>query len=557
MGSFKAYYRKNNLLNVSFLVLISASLVIALLLARNFTEKYVENEFNTQKISVLEETVKPYNDFFLNRIPEISFYQGYLDSASVIKYADTVLRKYAFVSRIIFYDTQISNRLVPNAFRINNFSIVPKAIYQLGRDVPSDSVVLYKSPDKKPAIRAIDEFNRMAIKFSTYIESVDTSQSLSSDKSFEVFYNITHNRITLMNIPREEEVRIFRDLMFKDLKPSAIYEQDILSFRLNPFKLTIKNNHPELYQEISIRPLVFESVDTNPDLLNTDLALSGAFADYKLFFSSSRSFLSKEINRRFFPVAVSILIIYGILGFIAYLIYRNLHINSRMFKLQYDFINNLTHEFKTPLSVIKIAGNNIRSANTLSDQERFRYGKILDEEADKLNDLMNKLLSFTQIENQSIQIKNEEINIEVFVQNLIDAYHVKYPEFEITYNIRKVEVFKSDPVLMASIFQNLIENAYKYSLPKRKYQHIDISLERGKIVFRFSDQGIGIPKEEMENIFRKFYRIQNQYNQQGSVGLGLAFCKELVNFMKGDIFVKSKVGIGSEFTIILPYEQKI
>ncbi len=557
MGSFKAYYRKNNLLNVSFLVLISASLVIALLLARNFTEKYVENEFNTQKISVLEETVKPYNDFFLNRIPEISFYQGYLDSASVIKYADTVLRKYAFVSRIIFYDTQISNRLVPNAFRINNFSIVPKAIYQLGREVPPDSVVIYKSPDKKPAIRAIDEFNRMAIKFSTYIESVDTSQSLSSDKSFEVFYNITHNRITLMNIPREEEVRIFRDLMFKDLKPSAIYEQDILSFRLNPFKLTIKNNHPELYQEISIRPLVFESVDTNPDLLNTDLALSGAFADYKLFFSSSRSFLSKEINRRFLPVAVSILIIYGILGFIAYLIYRNLHINSRMFKLQYDFINNLTHEFKTPLSVIKIAGNNIRSANTITDQERFRYGKILDEEADKLNDLMNKLLSFTQIENQSIQIKNEEINIEVFVQNLIDAYHVKYPEFEITYNIRKVEVFKSDPVLMASIFQNLIENAYKYSLPKRKYQHIDISLERGKIVFRFSDQGIGIPKEEMENIFRKFYRIQNQYNQQGSVGLGLAFCKELVNFMKGDIFVKSKVGIGSEFTIILPYEQKI
>jgi two-component system phosphate regulon sensor histidine kinase PhoR len=557
MGSFKAYYRKNNLLNVSFLVLISVSLIIALLLARNFTEKYVENEFNTQKISVLEETVKPYNDFFLNRIPEISFYQGYLDSASVIKYADTVLRKYAFVSRIIFYDTQISNRLVPNAFRINNFSIVPKAIYQLGRDVPPDSVVLYKSPDKKPAIRAIDEFNRMAIKFSTYIESVDTSQSLSSDKSFEVFYNITHNRITLMNIPREEEVRIFRDLMFKDLKPSAIYEQDILSFRLNPFKLTIKNNHPELYQEINIRPLVFESVDTNPDLLNTDLALSGAFADYKLFFSSSRSFLSKEINRRFLPVAVSILIIYGILGFIAYLIYRNLHINSRMFKLQYDFINNLTHEFKTPLSVIKIAGNNIRSANTITDQERFRYGKILDEEADKLNDLMNKLLSFTQIENQSIQIKNEEINIEVFVQNLIDAYHVKYPEFEITYNIRKVEVFKSDPVLMASIFQNLIENAYKYSLPKRKYQHIDISLERGKIVFRFSDQGIGIPKEEMENIFRKFYRIQNQYNQQGSVGLGLAFCKELVNFMKGDIFVKSKVGIGSEFTIILPYEQKI
>jgi two-component system, OmpR family, phosphate regulon sensor histidine kinase PhoR len=226
-----------------------------------------------------------------------------------------------------------------------------------------------------------------------------------------------------------------------------------------------------------------------------------------------------------------------------------------MFKLQYDFINNFTHEFKTPLSVIKIAGNNIRSAHSITEPERLRYGKILDEEADKLNDLMNKLLSLTQIENQSISIKREAINLEVFVQNLIDAYQIKYPEYEITYDIRKVETFISDPVLMASIFQNLMENAYKYSSLKNKVLHISITLERGKIVFRFADQGIGIPKEEMKNIFQKFYRIQSQYNQQGSVGLGLAFCKELVNFMKGEISVKSRVGIGSEFTIVLPYEQ--
>ncbi|MBC8053348.1 MAG: HAMP domain-containing histidine kinase [Sphingobacteriaceae bacterium] len=558
MGRLKEYYyRKNNVLNASFLVLITVSLFVALLLAHNFTEKYVENEFNTQKIAVLEETIKPYNEFFLKKIPEISFYQGYLDSASVVKYTGTVFKTYPFVSRIIFYDTQISNHPVPNAFRVNNFSMLPKVIYQLGPEVPPDSMILYRSPAKKPTIRAVEEFNRMAVKFSTYIGSLDTTKALIESETFDVYYNITHNpsRITFMNIPREQDLRSFNDLMLKPPNSSPVYEQDILSFRLNPFKLKIRNNHSELYQEIKIKPIVFESVDTDPDLISTDLSLTGAFADYKLFFSSSRSYLSKEINRRFFPVALSILAIYGILGVIAYLIYRNLNINSRMFKLQYDFINNLTHEFKTPLSVIKIAGNNIRSSNTLSDKERLRYGKILDEEADKLNDLMNKLLSFTQIENQSIQIKSEELNLEVFVQNLIDAYQIKYPEYEITYNIRKVEVFKTDPVLMASIFQNLIENAYKYSLPKRKELHIDISVERGKIVFRFADQGIGIPKEEMENIFRKFYRIQSQYNQQGSVGLGLAFCKELVNFMKGDIFVKSKVGIGSEFTIVLPYEQ--
>jgi two-component system phosphate regulon sensor histidine kinase PhoR len=73
-------------------------------------------------------------------------------------------------------------------------------------------------------------------------------------------------------------------------------------------------------------------------------------------------------------------------------------------------------------------------------------------------------------------------------------------------------------------------------------------------MFSFIDKGIGIPKNELNNIFRKFYRLENQYNQNGSVGLGLAFCKELVNFMDGDITVKSRVDVGSEFVVTLPYE---
>ncbi|HEX8376553.1 MAG TPA: HAMP domain-containing sensor histidine kinase [Pedobacter sp.] len=555
MGNLKAYfYGKDNALNASFLILIVTSLIIALLLAHSFTKKYVENEFNTQKVSILDEVMRPYNDFFLNKIPEISYYQGYLDSASAVKYSDTVLNEYPFVSRIIFYDTQISNHGVPNSFRLNNFSIFPKTVYQFGKNVPSDSVILYKSPNLKPSIWPLDEFNKMAIKFSRYIEVLDTTKLLLSGE-YDSYYNITRNRVSFMNIPRPEELRIFKNLMFKDLKRSPVYEQDLLSFILNPDKLVVNNSQSQLYQEISIRPIVYESVNTSPEILYTELPLSGAFAEYKLFFSASKEYLSTEINRMFLPVALSILLIYGVLGIIVYLIYRNLNVNSQLFKLQYDFINNLTHEFKTPLSVIKIAGNNLLSSKAISDKERLRYGKILDEEADKLNDLMNKLLSFTQIENRSIQIKSEEINLDLFINNQIEAYQLKYPDYQITYNIRSVENFKSDPVLLASIFQNLMENAYKYSPPNIKKLHIDVSLDRTKIIFKFIDKGIGIPESEVDHIFQKFYRIQSEYNQQGSVGLGLAFCKELVNFMNGDISVKSKLDIGSEFTITLPHEQ--
>ena len=143
--------------------------------------------------------------------------------------------------------------------------------------------------------------------------------------------------------------------------------------------------------------------------------------------------------------------------------------------------------------------------------------------------------------------------LDEFVQKYIDTFKIKYPKFKLTCRIKNVGSFESDPVLLGSIFQNMIENAYKYSPPDRKELNIDIEGSKKDIVFLFTDKGIGIPKNEIDNIFKKFYRIESQYNQNGSVGLGLAFCKELVNFMNGEISVKSKLNQGSEFRIVLPY----
>lgn len=549
-------YRKNFSLVIIFLILITTALAGALFLAYKLTSKYVENEFASQKIEVLEETIKPYNDFFQNKIPEISFYQGFLDSAQAAKYIDKIFTKFNFVDRVVFYDAAISNHTIPDEIRVNNFSLGPKAVYQFARNLDQDSIVLFKK-NKASSIFSFktgDEFNKMAIKFSGFIESADTTRALSDSDRFNVFYSIMSQRITYLNIPRREELKIYKDLMTTQQKFSPVYELDMFSFYLDPLKLKIKNTRPELYQSITIKQLVYESLENNSDIISNDLPLSGPFSDYKLYFSSSKSFLQMEINTRFMPIAGGLFVSYFILVLIAYLIFRNLNINSKLFKLQYDFINNLTHEFKTPVSVIKIAGNNIRSASTLSEKERLHYGKILDEEADKLNDLMNKLLSFTQIENKAIKINPENINLEVFCQNLIDSYQLKYPIFDISCAIKDVEYFKSDPVLLGSIFQNLIDNAYKYSRPENKILKISIVKVKKQLVFKFSDQGIGIPAKDINNIFEKFFRVQNEYNQQGSVGLGLAFCKELVKFMSGSIAVVSVVGKGSEFTIELPYD---
>jgi two-component system phosphate regulon sensor histidine kinase PhoR len=503
----------------------------------------VENEFASKKIDVLERTMEPYNDFFSNRIPEITFYQGYLDSTSAAKYSESVFNDYPFVKDILFYDVIVGNTIGERQ----------------GLEVGISSIYEYRLQDgklvglKKRNPENYTDFTEMANNLNNFVAFADTSREPTQDEKFRTFYNIKPEKITYLNIPRREEVKRYREIQ-KGIGQTSIYKQNMLTFFLNQYALKIKNSHPELYKNVSIRPVVYDPIDNESNSITTEVPFPGAFSDYKLYFSSPKDYLTAETNRRFMPIGAMVLLIYIFLVLIGWLIYRNLSVNLKLFKLQYDFINNFTHEFKTPISVIKIAGSNLRGDGDLSERQRKHYGKILDEEADKLNELMNKLLSFTQLENKSISIKKEDVDIDDFARSYMETFRIKYPDFKLEYKVEGSRKFYTDPVLLGSVFQNLIENAYKYSNPKQKELFIGIWHEKRNIVFSFRDKGIGIAREEMENIFKKFYRIQNQYNQNGSVGLGLAFCKELVNFMDGEITVNSKINEGSEFVVTLPYE---
>jgi two-component system, OmpR family, phosphate regulon sensor histidine kinase PhoR len=546
MKGSRVIYRKNFSLIIVFLVLISVTFVIALIVSYSLNAKYVENEFASKRIDVMEQTIKPYGDLFQSKIPEITSYQGFLDSASAAKYADAVFHDYAFVKRIIFYDVKVSNQKNSTIFR-NNLGISINAIYQY---VPKNGKVsglrIWNTVNE-------DDFKQMAIKLSDYIAFSDTTRNSSLAEIFKAFYDIKPDKINYSNILRREDVKNFRELQ-KHNNPTSFYKQNMMTFLLDPYLLKIKNSHKELYQNISIQPVVYYPLDNQNENLITEVPLPGAFSDFKLYFNSNKDYLTNEINRRFMPIGALVLLIYCFLVLVGWLIYRNLNFNIKLFKLQYDFINNFTHEFKTPVSVIKIAGSNLSGDSELSERQRKQYGRILNEEADKLNDLMNKLLSFTQLENKSIDIKREEINVDEFVSRYRETFRIKYPDFKISCKVGNIKTFYTDPVLLGSVFQNLIENAYKYSDPHKKQLFINVKQEKRNIIFSFADKGIGIQKNELDNIFKKFYRVENQYNQTGSVGLGLAFCKELVNFMNGEIIVKSKVNEGSEFIVILPYE---
>jgi two-component system phosphate regulon sensor histidine kinase PhoR len=542
----KSVYRKNFSLIIALLILVTVTLVIALIVSYSFTEKTVEGEFASKKDDVLKATINPYTNFLNNKIPEITFYNGLLDSALAQKYVDSVFHDYAFVKRTVFFEISIGKQEANNSKK-GKLNISAKAIYQF--DFRGNKISVHSVNN---AVEN-EDFRHMADKLGDYIAVYDTSKVPTQAENFRTFYDIKPGKITYLNIPRLEDLKIYHSL--EKSAVSSAYPQNMFTFSIDQDSLKIKNTHPELYQSIKIEQVTYDPLDVDTAKTITDeVALPGAFSDYKLYFSSARDHLTYEINRRFMPSAGIVILIYICLVIIGWLIYRNLNVNLKLFKLQYDFINNFTHEFKTPVSVIKIAGSNLRGEGELTDRQRKHYGKILDEEADKLNELMNKLLSFTQLENKSIAIKKDKIDIEQFAKGYIDTFKIKYPHFKLHCHVGEVNYLYTDPVLLGSVFQNLIENAYKYSHPDNKELFIDIMQEKRNIIFLFRDKGIGIPKNELSNIFKKFYRLENQYNQNGSVGLGLAFCKELVNFMGGEISVQSKVGHGSEFKVVLPYE---
>ncbi len=548
-------YRKNFGLLIAFVVLVTILFVVAMLAARSMIINLIETEFNIKKIEVFDKSIQPFNEFFNGKIPEISYYQGYLDSVKAAEYVEGVVRKYPFVKQVYFYDINITNSdSIEAGIRYNRLLIFPKNVISFHLNPDNKFIAERKQSDETRVF--VDDFNNMVLKFVGFLERVTDSTRMSDDDIYKVFYTLNAGKVNYMNIPRLADLMTYKKMMSSADIPIAEYDQDMFMFFLDPSKLQIQNVVPNLYEKIEILPVVSGNITDQNYFFHTELALPGSLSDYKLQYTSSEKFINTEINRRFLPVSFGISLIYLILILIAYLIYRNVTINGRLFQLQYDFINNLTHEFKTPVSVIKIAGNNIQHSENLSSGEQQMYGKILDQEADKLNSLMNKLLSFAQIENKSIKPLKEEIEVDVFCEPIFAAVKLKYPDLNFSYQIDVQNNMVVDPTLLLSVFQNLIDNAYKYSEPQRKSLNIDVQQNKKNFVIKFKDQGIGINKKEFNSIFKKFYRVKNQFNQQGSIGLGLAFCKEIVDFMGGDIKVESVLNEGTTFTLLLPVGPK-
>jgi len=220
-----------------------------------------------------------------------------------------------------------------------------------------------------------------------------------------------------------------------------------------------------------------------------------------------------------------------------------------------EFISIASHELKTPLTAIHGFSQLLQSPKIFNDYGKSKkYLKIMEKETQRLSKIVNDMLSLSRIDLGTIKQNLEETDIKKFMEDIeretkrmIKEKGLKY-EFKIDENLSRII---TDKEKLTEILLNLINNAVKYT-PKGKII-VKAFKEKNNIHFVVKDTGIGISKENQKKIFDRFYQVDSSYTRKASgTGLGLSLCKEYLELMGGKIWIKSKLGRGSEFHFIIP-----
>lgn len=223
-------------------------------------------------------------------------------------------------------------------------------------------------------------------------------------------------------------------------------------------------------------------------------------------------------------------------------------------ELQRDFINNMTHEFKTPLASILIASKYLIEQNPIKeDKKLFTYTDIIINQSNKLNSHIEKILNISKSEYTPLELKKENILIIPIIEEAISNIKLKYPEASVKIETASNEyLIETDGFHFANLVYNLLDNAVKYCNEKPEIT-IKFKDENNCLKLEFIDNGIGINSKKISFIFDKFYRVQNEKsNEVNGFGLGLYYVKEICNLQNWKIKAENNTEKGVTITLSIP-----
>jgi two-component system, OmpR family, phosphate regulon sensor histidine kinase PhoR len=272
----------------------------------------------------------------------------------------------------------------------------------------------------------------------------------------------------------------------------------------------------------------------------------------EVYFPKKSYFFINSVGLYGFLSILLIIIIIGIFGLSLYIIIRQKNLSE----IKTDFINNMTHELKTPISTLSLAGQMLRdksiSGNTITLDH---ISNIIADETKRLGFQVEKVLQMAMFEKGKLEYKMSPLDINQVLAKVKDSFdlHVTKKRGNILLKMDDLSpVIEGDQVHITNVFFNLLDNAVKYC-EKEPLIHISISRNRSFAIVSIRDNGIGIAKENLNRIFENFYRVPtgNIHNVKG-FGLGLSYVKKVIDDHRGRIEVQSETGKGTQFAVFLP-----
>lgn len=235
---------------------------------------------------------------------------------------------------------------------------------------------------------------------------------------------------------------------------------------------------------------------------------------------------------------------------------RNMLKQKRLSEMKTDFINNMTHELKTPLSTISVASSSLGNRSIIQNEERVEELSLMIKKQNRhLSELIDRILDINIWERDQVRLKKQTIVPEVWIRELIRAFLLKQedPKLKIDLELHAPpENISLDEVHMSTTINNLLSNAVKYGTTPCKIK-VEVSTNSGCLALRISDNGPGIKREELKHVFEKFYRGKESKERViKGLGLGLYYVKQITEAHGGNISANSVPGKGAEFFIQIP-----
>jgi len=237
------------------------------------------------------------------------------------------------------------------------------------------------------------------------------------------------------------------------------------------------------------------------------------------------------------------------------LAYENLEQQNMEARLQEDFISTITHELRTPLGFIKGYSTTLLRSDTKWDPEtQQEFLRIIDQEADRLQELIENLLDSARLQSSNLKMEFQAVRLDTLVKSVADRVRMHNADIQVEIEADKQSsMIRGDPKRLGQVFENLLNNAVKYAPGSKVSVRIE-QQDNENVLIHVQDYGPGIPQRFLPHIFDRFFRNPELEPYVHGSGLGLFICKKIIQAHHGQIYATSVVGEGTTFHISLPFE---